>query len=480
MPELFVELGCEELPPSFVRKAASDLSQQIQQRLEAERIGFIAGSGPFGTPRRLIVHLADVDAQQPDLKKRVRGPSEAAAFGPEGSPLPALQGFCRSAGVDPSEVEVEGGYVWAAKVEPGKPTLEVLRELLPAAIRSLSFEKSTRWSTGRLKFARPIRWVVAVLGGANRRIRTRVRALRPREPGPQVLGERVVRGRKLRRSDVGFEGAFVEPDPAQRERMIREGSLDASSGMAELTDALVDENVMLTEWPMPTLGGFDEGYLALPEPVLITAMAKHERMFPVRSPGGELLPQFVFVRNSGEESVVSEGARWVLSARFNDAKFFFEEDRARTLEEFRETTAGILLHEKLGSILDRSNRIGKLAEFLARTNGQSDEVVGAAAEAGRLCKADLSTGLVSELASLQGIVGGIYARRDGLPEAVAAGIEGHYDLGRALEAAVKGEPVALLVLIADQLDKLFGYLVGGSLRLRGRRTLTVFAARQAN
>ncbi|MCZ7581765.1 MAG: glycine--tRNA ligase subunit beta [Fimbriimonadaceae bacterium] len=461
MPELFVELGCEELPPSFVRKAASDLSQQIQQRLEAERIGFIAGSGPFGTPRRLIVHLADVDAQQPDLKKRVRGPSEAAAFGPEGSPLPALQGFCRSAGVDPSEVEVEGGYVWAAKVEPGKPTLEVLRELLPAAIRSLSFEKSTRWSTGRLKFARPIRWVVAVLGGQT--VEFELESVRS---GRASRGHRFLASGSFEVASFddlmsGLRERFVEPDPAQRERMIREGSLDASSGMAELTDALVDENVMLTEWPIPTLGGFDEGYLALPEPVLVTAMAKHERMFPVRSPSGELLPQFVFVRNSGEESVVSEGARWVLSARFNDAKFFFEEDRARTLEEFRETTAGILLHEKLGSILDRSNRIGKLAEFLARTSGQSDEVVGAAAEAGRLCKADLSTGLVSELASLQGIVGGIYARRDGLPEAVAAGIEGHYDLGRALEAAVKGEPVALLVLIADQLDKLFGYLSVG-------------------
>lgn len=461
MPELFVELGCEELPPSFVRKAANDLSQQIQQRLEAERIGFTAGAGPFGTPRRLIVHFADVDAQQPDLQKRVRGPSGAAAFGPDGSPSPALQGFCRSAGVDPGDAEIEGGYVWASKVESGRPTLEVLREVVPAAIRGLTFEKSTRWSTGRLKFARPIRWIVAVLGGHT--IEFELESLRAGQAsrGHRFLASRPFEAASFDELMSGLRERFVEPDPAVRERMIRGGSLEVSQGRAELTDALVDENVMLTEWPMPTLGEFDEAYLALPEPVLITAMAKHERMFPVRDASGKLLPQFVFVRNSGEQSVVSEGARWVLSARFNDAKFFFEEDRCRTLEEFRESTSGILLHEKLGSILDRSNRIGKLAEFLARTSGQSDEVVRAAGEAGRLSKADLSTGLVSELASLQGIVGGIYARRDGFPEAVAAGIEGHYDLDRSLAAATGGDPVALLVLIADQLDKLFGYLSVG-------------------
>jgi glycyl-tRNA synthetase beta chain len=458
MPDLLLELGCEELPASFVRKAYTELQELVEQRLTEASIPFRRQHEPLGTPRRLIIHLADVEERQPDQVKEQRGPALKAAYDGDGNPTPALQGFCRGQGIDVSDVRKEGDYVWFTKTIPGRDTREVLAEAIPQAVRSMTFDKAMRWGAARMRFARPIRWILASLGGT---------ALSFDIEG--VAAGSMSRGHRFNNPDQ-FEVASrdelikqlkerqVETDPADREKRIREGATAVASGEPLMTEALVDENVFLTEWPVALEGSFKEEYLDLPEPVLITAMAKHERFFPVRGADGKLLNRFISIRNGGEEETVRKGNEWVLNARFNDAKFFYDEDKNYTLEQFLARTTGIVFQEKLGSVRERADRLSLLAAEVARATGADAQEIELAHQAGLLAKADLSTGLVSELPSLQGLIGGEYARREGLPDEVCWAIASHYDLSKNANPDCPGGRTAVRVLVADQLDKLAGYL----------------------
>lgn len=462
MPDLLVELGCEELPATFVKNAYEDLANAVSKRLTEAEIPFEPGQPSIGTPRRLIVHFKNVAERQPDRTKEMRGPSVQAAFDGEGKPTRALEGFCRGNGVDPSEARKDGDYVWVTKAIPGRPAAEILAEILPEAIRSLTFEKSMRWGAARMRFARPIRWILASFGGAA--VSFEIEGV---QSGLQSRGHRFDHPEAFEAKTYdelvdGLIARKVEPDPAERRKRIQEGTVIIATGEPEIASALLEENVFLTEWPTPIEGQFKEEYLELPEPVLVTAMAKHEKMFPIRGRDGKLINRFVFIRNSGEDAAVRVGTEWVLNARFNDAKFFFEEDKKRTLVEFLEKTKGILFQEKLGTVRARADRLAALASSLATLTGADAGEAEYARQAGMYAKADLATGLVSELASLQGIVGGEYGKRDGLPEAVCQGMAGQYDLGKNLAGGkVKdsaGARTAVRLLAADQFDKLVGYL----------------------
>ena len=456
MPELLLEVGCEELPATFVRKAYGDLAQKLAARLAELGVG---GGAPvaMGTPRRLIVSIPDVPQSQADAVKPTRGPALKAAY-VGGEPTRALEGFLRGQGVDLSAVRDDGTYVWIDKAVPGRMTEELLREEFLAAIRGLSFEKSMRWGASRMRFARPLRWIVAMYGGtvvpfeiegvASADLSRGHRFYAPVQFGVSTL-ETLVEGLRERR---------VEPDPAVRRRMIEEGARAvAAPGAPDLPEALVEENTFLTEWPTPIQGAFKAEFEGLPEPVLVTAMAKHEKMFPVRE-GGRLTNRFVFVRNSGEDDTVRAGAEWVLNARFNDAKFFAEGDAALSLEDLLLKTEGILFAERLGTVRARADRLARLAERVAVETGADNAERGFAAQAGRYAKADLASGLVSELASLQGIIGGEYARREGMPEAVAFAIAHQYDPASIGAPTSRETRTAWRLVIADALDKLAGYL----------------------
>ena len=458
MPELLLELGCEELPASFVQKAFTDLAEAVASRLREAAVPFEPGHAPIGTPRRLIVHFLDLPAKQPDQQKEARGPALAAAFDASGAPTKALEGFCRGQGVEVGSVRKEGDYVWVDKVIPGKPLPELLSEILPEAIRALTFDKAMRWGQARMRFARPIRWIVALFdgqvvpfsiesvtsGNLSRGHRFYAPSEFPVKNFDNLVDELISRK--------------VEPEPDERERRIREGIVITCSGQADVRDDLVHENVHLTEWPTVLEGQFREDYLELPEPVLITAMAKHEKMFPVRGKDGRLTNRFLFVRNSGEDETVRQGAAWVLNARFNDAKFFFDEDKKSTMDDFLAKGDRIVFQEKLGSVRQRADRLSNLAERLVlATNGSAEESAWAR-QAGLYAKADLGSGLVSELASLQGVVGGEYAKREGFPEAVCYAIATQYNLNANLGPDTAKERLGIFVLMADQLDKLAGYL----------------------
>jgi glycyl-tRNA synthetase beta chain len=458
MPELLLELGCEELPASFVRKALADLTANVEQALKEAEVPFQRENGPIGTPRRLIVCFKHVEARQPDRTKEVRGPGAKAAFDAEGKPTKALEGFCRGQGVDPATVRTEGDYVWVTKSIPGLDTAELLKEILPKAITSLTFEKAMRWGASRMRFARPIRWILAAFDGkaipfqietAKSGLESRGHRFNHPEPFEAKTYDELLK--KLREREV-------EPDPAIREKRIREGAVAVCSGQPELTDALVDENVFLTEWPTAIEGEFDAQFLSLPEPVLVTAMAKHERFFPVRGTDDKITNRFISIRNGGVDDVVRAGNAWVLNARFNDALFFFNEDRKSDLDVFLAKTEGILFQDKLGTVRKRADRLSSLAATLAEETGADESEIEIAKIAGLYCKADLSTGLVSELPSLQGIIGGEYAERHGLPHSACCAIGKHYDLAKIPQKDCEGSRTARRILAADQLDKLAGYL----------------------
>jgi glycyl-tRNA synthetase beta chain len=452
MPEFLLEVGCEELPATFVRKAFSDLAESLESGLRDA--GIIDSSSvitKMGTPRRLIVGITGIIERQEAKVKEMRGPSLKAAYDADGNPTGALVGFCRGNGIEISSLRKDEQYVWADKPVTGRSALDILSEVVPAAIRSLTFEKTMRWGSGRMRFARPIRWILASLDG--QAVNFEVEGVRA---GLESRGHRFYNPETFHASDFGdlvlkLRERFVEPDPAVRRQRILDEAPQVADGEPQLPDSLVEENVFLTEWPTAVAGRFRPEFQVLPDAVLVTAMAKHEKMFPVKT-DGKLTNQFVFIRNSGDNETVRRGNEWVLNARFNDAKFFFDEDQKHSLDDFLAKTEHIVFQEKLGTVRARSSRLENLSRGIADIFGLSVEQIETASTAGLYAKADLSTGLVSELASLQGVIGGEYAARAGLSDEVSEAIRTQYDPERA------SAPTSVVLIMADQLDKLAGYL----------------------
>lgn len=459
MPELLLELGCEELPATFVEKATNDLRDKVLELLGgANVLGTDSKVTSYGTPRRLIVSISNLIERQPDEQKEMRGPAIQAAYDKDGNPTKALEGFCKSNGVDVATVRKDEKYIWVDKVVVGKETNALLQEVLPQAIRSLSFEKTMRWGSARMRFARPIRWILAAFDGKNVPFVIETVQSTLTSQGHRFYSPDMFEAKSVVELVTELRKRNVEPDAEVRRERIRKGAGEVATGTPLLTEALVDENAYLTEWPTPIEGEFKPEFLDLPRPVLITAMAKHEKMFPVQDAVGKLTNRFVFVRNSGQDDTVRVGNQWVLNARFNDARFFYTEDQKHSMDDFLEKTSTIVFQEKLGNVRQRAERMSKLAQRLAEvTHGSADEIV-LARTAGLYCKADLATGLVSELPALQGVIGSEYARREGMLEDVAWAISSHYDLSKNQNINSGGAKTAVRVAMADQLDKLAGYL----------------------
>jgi len=458
MPELLLELGCEELPATFVEKAYSDLLALLTSALSEASLISEPNGVALGTPRRLIVSFPDVISHQPDTTKEQRGPALKSAYDAEGNPTPALLGFCRGQGVAVENLRRDDQYVWVTKQIPGRPTPELLSEILAKAIRALTFDKTMRWGATRMRFARPIRWLLAVydghavpfdIEGIQSGHESRGHRFYAPQPFPAVTLKELVEGLRARK---------VEPDPAIRRQRILDQARAVADGVPVLPADLVDENTFLTEWPTAIQGAFRPEYEVLPDPVLVTAMAKHERMFPIRDEEGRLTNRFVFIRNSGEDDSVRSGCEWVLNARFNDAKFFHDEDAKMDMAGFLEKTSTIVFQEKLGTVRRRAERLSYLAKQIALATGADEHEANLAAQAGLYAKADLSSGLVGELTSLQGIVGGEYANREGFPEAVSWAIRTQYDPAKNSAPTDEKGRTAVRLLLADQLDKLAGYL----------------------
>jgi glycyl-tRNA synthetase beta chain len=453
------------MPAGAIAQALQQLRDGAAARLEEARLS-AAQVEVFGTPRRLILRAQGVPSRQPDQERQVRGPARSVAFDAAGKPTGAAIGFARKQGVPVESLEIigtpQGEYVQARVTDLGQPAHAVLGEVLAETVRSLTFPKMMRWGENTARYVRPLRWIVALLDSE----------LIPME----IIGvrsDRVSRGHRtlaphpftLDHADdllTQLPARFVMYDPMERERRIQEQaqSLAQEVGGTILWDeGLLEENVYLVEWPTVFLGRFDPVFLELPRPVLVTAMKKHQRYFPVEDAQGRLLPFFIAVRNGNTAhlEIVREGNERVLTARFTDARFFYQQDREVPLERMAERLGRLIFQEKLGTMAQKRERLERLVKALAEARGLPEEEQSLAVRAARLCKADLVSQMVIELPALQGIMGREYALAAGEDPRIADAIAEHY-LPRSAADALPVSLTGSLLAVADRLDTLVGYV----------------------
>ncbi len=458
---LILEIGTEEMPARFMLPALEQLRELVAKTLAELRL--LHGQvRTMGTPRRLVAIVSEVAENQTPIIREIRGPAKHIAFDPQGNPTKAAEGFARSQGVSVQDLVVKatekGEFVFAVKREEGRPALEVLSEALPQIIRSLSFPKTMRWEESGLRFGRPIRWLVALLG----------EDVIPFEIAG-VKSDRVTYGRRftdgqsigkqitLKSADdyeKALEEAHVIVDHERRRELVKSQVQEAAEsvgGVAVMPDELVDEVTFLVEEPVALVGHFDKRYLELPSEVLVTVMQHHQRYFPVlcADDQSQLLPHFVFVSNGmpKEPNLVRQGNERVVTARFEDARFYFADDRKHRLEEFAQKLSDIVFIEDLGTMADKVERLKRLAASLY---GSLSPTLLRAAE---LCKADLATRLVNEFTELQGVIGRVYALLDGEPTEVAEAIEDHYK-PLPPDFEMPRNEIGFWLAVADRIDTL--------------------------
>lgn len=465
--ELLLEIGVEELPYQFIAPALAVLKDSAEQLLKDQRLAF-QSVRTLGTPRRLTLVVEGLAAQQTSMVKEAMGPSKAVAFDQAGQPTRAATGFAAGQGVSVQELQIrqtpKGEYLFAVKQEQGRPAKVVLEELLPQLIAKLSFPKSMKWNNTGVRFARPVRWLVALYGGVTLPIEAAGITAGNRTEGHRVLGS--AKGIAVRDSESylkGLERQGVTADPQRRRHMIEEqiATLCKKTGFTLNVDGdLLDQAVYTTECPNAIIGSFKPAYLEVPQEILITSMKEHQGFFSLmHKETGKLVPHFIAVTNNRAKDMglIREGNERVLAARLADAKFFFDEDRKVKLEERVTKLAGVTFHQKLGTMEKKQQRVRKLAGFIAsRIRPQDGELKQACERAGDLCKADLLTGVVAEFPELQGIMGGEYAKHDGESEAVSQAIREQY-LPRSIEGELPRTIAGQVLSLADRLDSVASF-----------------------
>ncbi|MBQ3336230.1 MAG: glycine--tRNA ligase subunit beta, partial [Selenomonadaceae bacterium] len=449
---LLLEIGTEEIPAHAMPGILSQLKTLAEKSLTEARINFGAVK-TLGTPRRLALLVSDVATTQANVEEEKRGPSTKIAFDKDGKPSKAAVGFARGQKVQPEDLITRDGYVYAVIREQGKPSAEIFKTLLPKIICDLSFPNNMRWGNLDFKFIRPLRWIVALFGAE----------IIPFEVA-NVKSGRISRGHRfLSAGDFEIKTAgeyvdaceknFVIVDQVKRRELIVKQINDVAAsknGVAEITDDLLEEVLYLVEYPTALAGSFEEKYLQLPAEAVITPMRDHQRYFPVKTADGKLMPLFITIRNGGQEDIVRRGNERVLKARLEDAQFFFNEDRKKTLEAHREKLKTVVFQEGLGTVYEKTERLMKLAEKICGVLGvEATNSIRAA----KLSKADLVTGMVTEFTELQGVMGREYAKLDGEAEEVCAAIDEHYMPRFAGDAQPKTTAGKILSL-ADKIDNI--------------------------
>lgn len=509
--ELLIEIGCEELPASWLPGLTRQMREGLQRALEAQRLSADAPIESYSTPRRLTGRIAKISERQTDLEELVTGPPVSASFGADGQPTQAAIGFARKNSVGVSELErVEtsrGSYLAYRLRQRGKTAVDVLPDVLSATLRAFSFPKAMRWDAllddgrGELLFGRPIRWILFLYGGrvvpfAIRRAEQAESALVQEIHSAAVTyGHRFLTttgraGRAVKvRTFEDYQDRLVEHfvilDRQERQDRITRG-LEAKarslggrvSSAASHHSTLLEEVPDLIEYPSVIGGTFSQEFLTLPEEVLATTMIHHQHNFPVVDDAGRLKAAFLAVTNTdtSNEKVIARNAERVLTARLRDARFFWDADRKVRLIERVEQLERVRFHKELGSYRKKAERVRDLARAIAEEFlGAPDETATHAAHAGYLAKADLATEMVAELTELQGIMGGIYAREEGFSESVWRAIYYHY-LPDAVDANAPptrqqlgaADTTWAAVAMADKLDTLVAMFAAGE-RPRGSR-----------
>ncbi|MBQ3199225.1 MAG: glycine--tRNA ligase subunit beta [Firmicutes bacterium] len=463
--DLLFEIGIEEIPARFMEPALNQLKTIMTESLAEAGLQY-EKLATYGTPRRITLLINGLDEVQPDRRTESKGPAVKAAYGADGQPSKALLGFCRGQGIEPADVltkEIKGvEYVYAVKQIAGRPTAELLPEMLSAAVHKIYFPKPMRWAYNEMRFARPIRWLVLLFGAD----------VLPLEIAGVAAG-RISRGHRFLGSDSveiacpaeyldTMQKAYVIVDQSvRREKIWQQIKAVASvaGGTVKPDEDLLSELVYILEYPTALLGRFDKKYLEIPEELVVTPMREHQRYFPVYDAAGEkLLPNFITVRNGNSQhlEIVAAGNEKVLSARLADAAFFWDEDRSHALIDNAPRLEHIVFHEKLGTLSAKVARVQKLALSIAEKLGYAAEDVRDTERAALLMKCDLVSNAVYEFTELQGIMGEYYAKNDGETEQVAAAIREHY-LPRFTGDELPKTKAGVALALADRLDSLAGF-----------------------
>lgn len=461
---LAFEIGTEEIPAFDLAGAVKQLSTMVPSLLDNAAIPHGAVK-IFSSPRRLIVIAEEIPEATEEKNEVFKGPSAKIAFDAEGNPTKAAQGFARGKGVDPSSLVVEDGYVYARTHTPSVNVASLLSSVLNKIIHGLSWPRSQRWGVQSEYFTRPVRWIVALFG--NEVIDFTFAGL---VAGRTTYGHRFLAPGPFEVADADslvdvVRSASVIPSEAEREQVIREGvaKAEAETGFtAVLHPKTLVEVINLAEYPTVLVGTFDEEFLKVPEEIIVDAMLVHQRYFPLYDKDGKLTNRFIVVSNGDPacaETIV-DGNERVVRARLYDAKFFYDEDLKQPLESYVDHLGEVVFQEKLGTMLDKTNRIQRLADHLAEDAGLAGQDLSDVERAARLCKADLVTSAVVEFTSVQGVMGSYYAAASGETAQVAQAIEQHYRPRFAGDEA-PDTVVGKIVAIADKLDTVCGLFAVG-------------------
>ncbi|HME41752.1 MAG TPA: glycine--tRNA ligase subunit beta [Syntrophorhabdales bacterium] len=463
-PFLF-EIGVEELPARFIQPAKEGLLKLLGEGLDTARIdhGRIT---VYGTPRRIAALIDNVAEMQRDNVTVKYGPPAAKAFDAEGNPQAAAIGFAKSQGIDVSELKIvkkdANELICVEKLEKGRSSLDVLPDLLAGLISRIPFAKKMRWGAGDFEFARPIQWLVALLGEAVIPITVAGITSGNRSRGHRFLSKGLLTITHPSRYVEDLKAAFVIVNEAERLATMMEGirAIEGETGGRAVTDdALIQEILYITEYPYAQMGRFEADYLDLPRAALVNVMKGHQRYIPLEGPDGALLAAFVFFANTipKDPQQVTHGNEKVLRARLADARFFFEEDKKVKLETLYEKLSAVVFHERLGNLKEKSERISQIALSIGKEQGVDARAVGKASE---LLKADLLTHMVGEFPELQGIMGRIYALAQGEKEKVARSIEEHY-YPVGVSGALPESDLGTVMALADKMDTLAAFFSVG-------------------
>ena len=500
--ELLLEIGTEEIPASWLPGLTTQLGQVLEAKLKEGRLAIDDPIETYSTPRRLTVRSARIAERQTDLEELVTGPPVSAAFAADGKLTPAGAGFAKKQGVPEDQIEriktPKGEYIGVRKHQRGRAAVDVLPDVLTGVLRAMTFPKHMRWDAmlndgkGELPFGRPIRWVLYLYGGRvvpftiSRSPLAQSARVQEINSGASTYGHRFLtttgrpgRAVKVKNFDdyrKRLAEHFVMLDRNERhERIGRELDGEARRRGGRIARALVGQGLLdevpdLVEYPVIVSGSFAHEFLQLPEEVLTTTMIHHQHFFPINNDQGKLLPMFLAVLNMEPEQpdVIARNMERVLTARLRDARFFYDSDREKPLPDYVERLGTVLFHKKLGTYQEKASRVQELARWICADVFKRADLADYAAEAGRLCKADLATDMVRELTELQGTMGGIYAREDGRPEEVWKAIYFHY-LPVGVEATApptkeqlgKAAMTWAAVSLADKLDTVTGMFAAG-------------------
>ncbi|MGE0471692.1 MAG: glycine--tRNA ligase subunit beta, partial [Nitrospira sp.] len=468
--ELLLEIGVEELPYQFIVPALASLKESAERLFNNQRLTFQAVR-TMGTPRRLAIVIDGLAARQTSMTKEAMGPSKAVAFDQSGQPTKAALGFAAGQGVAVQDLQVrptlKGEYLFAVKREEGRATAAVLLDTLPQLVSGLAFPKAMKWNETGLRFARPIRWVMAHYGGSVLPIEVAGIKASNQTKGHRVLGGGKwvsIRDAASYISTLERQGVIVDQ---QRRRTLIEAQIAAichESGFQLNTDeALLDQAVYSTEQPISVIGSFKDAYLDVPEEILITSMKEHQGFFSLRqNKTGKLAAHFIAVANNRvkDMSLIREGNERVLAARLADAKFFFDEDRKVRLEEWTKKLTGVMFHQRIGTMARKQERVEKLVGAIAEQMGLESASQSACIAAARFCKADLLSGIVGEFPELQGVMGGYYAQHDGMSQNVCKAIRDQY-IPRGMDGALPETVEGRVLGLADRLDTIVAFYQAG-------------------